>query len=241
MRRRFYLPPAYFSPGMKGYLPPEVSSPRLKRSLKKMGRWIVMGLIRLPQTEPSPGQPLEQLLATRRCERKYARRTITLANATSLLWAAQGVGAADDLRTAPSAGALHPVEIYLAAGAVDELLPGIYRYLPTDGAIKSVAEGDRRAALAAAALGQAWLADAALILVIAADYERSTWKHGRRGIRYVHMEAGHGAQNVLLMAATLNLRAAVVGAFDDKRVASVTELVADQTPLYLLPVGYPRG
>jgi SagB-type dehydrogenase family enzyme len=200
-----------------------------------------MDLIRLPQTEPSPGQPLERLLSQRRCERKYARRSVTLANATSLLWAAQGVSNADDLRTAPSAGALHPMEIYLAAGDVNELLPGIYRYLPIDGAIRSVAEGDRRAALAAGALGQAWLADAALILIIAANYEHSTGKHGRRGIRYVHMEAGHVAQNVLLMAATLNLRAAVVGAFDDKRVASVTELAGDQTPLYLLPVGYPRN
>jgi SagB-type dehydrogenase family enzyme len=130
------------------------------------------------------------------------------------------------------------MEIYLVAGAVTELAPGVYRYLPNEGAIKSAAEGDRRAALAGAALGQAWVADAALILIIAANYKHSTWKHGRRGKRYVHMEAGHVAQNVLLMASTLNLGAAVVGAFDDKRVASVTELVGDQTPLYLLPVGF---
>lgn len=199
-----------------------------------------MDLIRLPQTEPNPGQPLEQLLAKRRCERKYARRSVTLANATSLLWAAQGVSAADDLRTAPSAGALHPVEIYLVAGAVNELLPGIYRYLPNEGAIENAAEGDRRVALAAAALGQAWVADAPLILIIAADYGHTTSKHGRRGKRYVHMEAGHVAQNVLLMAATLNLRAAVVGAFEDKRVAAAIGLVRDKAPLYLLPVGYPR-
>jgi SagB-type dehydrogenase family enzyme len=132
------------------------------------------------------------------------------------------------------------VEIYLVAGAVNELLPGIYRYLPNEGAIENAAEGDRRVALAGAALGQAWVADAPLILIIAADYGHTTSKHGRRGKRYVHMEAGHVAQNVLLMAATLNLRAAVVGAFEDKRVAAVTELVRDKTPLYLLPVGYPR-
>jgi SagB-type dehydrogenase family enzyme len=195
-------------------------------------------LIKLPQTEPNPGQPLEQLLAQRRCVRKYAHRSVTLADATSLLWAAQGVNADDDLRTAPSAGALHPIEIYLAAGAVTELVPGIYRYLPSEGAIENSAEGDRRVALARAALGQAWVADAALILIIAADYEHTTSKHGRRGKRYVHMEAGHVAQNVLLMAATLNLGSAVVGAFDDKLVAAATGLDGNQAPLYLLPVGY---
>ena len=195
-------------------------------------------LIKLPQTEPNPGQPLEQLLAQRRCVRKYAHRSVTLADAASLLWAAQGVNADDDLRTAPSAGALHPIEIYLAAGAVTELAPGIFRYLPSEGAIENAAEGDRRVALARAALGQAWVADAALILIIAADYEHTTSKHGRRGKRYVHMEAGHVAQNVLLMAATLNLGSAVVGAFDDKLVAATTGLGRNQTPLYLLPVGY---
>src|SRR5215217_914223 len=94
-------------------------------------------LIKLPQTESNPGQPLEQLLAQRRCVRKYAHRSVTFANAARLLWAAQGVNADDDLRTAPSAGALHPIEIYLAAGAVTELAPGIYRYLPNEGAIEN--------------------------------------------------------------------------------------------------------
>lgn len=198
-----------------------------------------MNLIKLPRTEPSPGHPLEQLLARRRSMREYADRPVTLANAACLLWAAQGVSAADGLRTAPSAGALYPMDIYLAAGAVTGLVPGIYRYLPSEGAIARVLEGDRRAALAAAALGQSWLADAALTLVFAARYGRTTWKYGRRGIQYVHMEAGHAAQNVLLMAAALNLCAAVVGAFDDGRVASVTGLSGEETPLYLVPVGHP--
>ena len=198
-----------------------------------------MSLITLPQTESSRSEPLEQLLARRRCVREYADRPVTLANAACLLWAAQGISTADGLRTSPSAGALYPMDIYLAAGAVTELVPGIYRYLPREGAIEGAAEDDQRAALAAAALGQTWLADAALILIITAHYERTTWEYGRRGIQYVHMEAGHATQNVLLMAVTLNLGAAVVGAFDDGRVASVTGLSGKETPLYLVPVSYP--
>lgn len=198
-----------------------------------------MSPIKLPQTEPSPAQPLEQLLARRRCIREYVDRPVTLTNAACLLWAAQGISAANGLRISPSAGALYPMDIYLAAGAVTGLVPGIYRYLPKEGAIEGAGEGDQRAALAAAALGQSWLADAALILIIAARYEHTTWKYGQRGIQYVHMEAGHAAQNALLMAATLNLGAAVVGAFDDGRVASVAGLSGKETPLYLVPVGYP--
>lgn len=198
-----------------------------------------MNLIRLPKTEPSPAQPLEQLLARRRCMREYADRPVTLANAACLLWAAQGITDPQGLRTTPSAGALYPMEIYLAAGAVTELVPGIYRYLPREGAIACVMEGDRRIALAAAALGQSWLADAALTLVFAARYGRTTLKYGRRGIQYVHTEAGHAAQNVLLMAVALNLGAAVVGAFDDERVVSVMGLSEEETPLYLVPVGHP--
>jgi len=198
-----------------------------------------MSLIKLPQILSSAAQPLEQLLAQRRCVREYAARPVTLAHVATLLWSAQGISSADGLRTAPSAGALYPMDVYLATGAVTGLVPGIYRYLPANCAIEQTGTGDRRAALVAAALDQTWLAEAALILIVTARYERTTGKYGRRGIQYVHMEAGHAAQNVLLTAVALDLAAAVVGAFDEGRVASVTGLSVKETPLYLVPVGYP--
>lgn len=190
-----------------------------------------MNLIKLPKTKPSPGQPLEQLLARRRCVRDYADRPVTLAIAACLLRAAPGV------TDPPSAGTFYPLAIYLAADAVTGLLPGSYRYLPHEGAIACVLEGDRRAALAAAALGQSWLADAAHTLVFATHYRLTTLKYGRRGIRYVHAEAGHAAQNILLMTVALNLGAAVVGAFGNERVASVMGIAGEETPLYLVSVG----
>ena len=198
-----------------------------------------MNFIPLPRAASSPAQSLEHLLARRRSVRDYADRPVTLVAAACLLRAAQGITTADGLRASPSAGALYPLEIYLAAGAVSGLAPGIYRYLPGEDAIAPVLEGDRRAVLAAAALGQSWLAAASLTLVIAAVPGRTTVKYGRRGIQYVHMEAGHAAQNILLMAVAQNLGAAVVGAFDDARVASVTGLAGEETPLYLVPVGHP--
>lgn len=198
-----------------------------------------MSLIKLPKTEPSLSQPLEQLLAQRRSVRDYTGQPVALAEVACLLWAAQGITDPQGLRTTPSAGALYPLDIYLTAGAITGLMPGTYRYLPREDAVACVLEGDRRIALAAAALGQSWLADAALTLVFAVRYGRTTWKYGRRGIQYVHMEAGHAAQNVLLMAVAQNLGAAVVGAFDDEHVASVMGLAGEETPLCLVPVGHP--
>ena len=196
-----------------------------------------MNLIRLPKTRASLGHPLEQLLARRRSVRDFTAQPVALSTVASLLWAAQGITDPRGFRTTPSAGALYPLELYLVAGAVTGLEPGSYRYLPQDSAMERVLVGDPRPALAAAALGQSWLADAALTLVFAARYERTRWKYGQRGLQYVHIEAGHAAQNILLTAVSLNLAAAVVGAFDDKHVASVMHLASEETPLYLLPVG----
>ena len=198
-----------------------------------------MSILSLPKVEPSPPLRLEQLLARRRSIRDYTVQPLTLAQVASLLGAAEGITLAPDLRTAPSAGALYPLQLYLVAGNARGLIPGVYRHLPDPGALEQLAEGDRRNDLAAAALGQSWIAAAPLTLVFTARYARTTKKYHQRGIQYVHIEVGHAAQNALLMAVALNLGAAVVGAFDDGGVVSVVGLDTEETPLYLLPVGHP--
>lgn len=200
-----------------------------------------MAFISLPKLEFSVGPPLEELLERRRSVRDYAPKPVTLAQAATLLWAAQGTTDREGLRTVPSAGALYPLELRIVAGDVSGLAPGIYRYLAPQGVLDLGAEGDWRHALATAALGQSWLADAPLILVFSARYSLTTGKYHQRGVQYVHIEVGHAAQNVLLMAVALNLVAAVVGAFQDERVAEVVGLNVGESPLYLLPIGYPKS
>ena len=196
-----------------------------------------MSLIKLPRAEAALGHPLEMLLSRRRSVRDFASKPVSLVEASCLLWAAQGISDARGLRTAPSAGALYPLQVYLVAGDVSGIDAGIYRYLPRENAIEAVQKGDLRNELARAALGQSWLADAALSLVFVARYRRTTGKYGKRGIPYVHIEVGHAAQNVLLTAVALNLGAAVVGAFDDGDVGALLRLSREETPLYILPVG----
>ncbi len=117
------------------------------------------------------------------------------------------------------------------------LLPGVYRYLPGSHAAIQVIDGDVREDLFASALGQSSVRDAPAVIIIAADYQRTTGKYGERGIRFVQMEAGHSAENIYLQGYTLGIGTVAIGAFDDAGIASVLGLPANQTPLYLMPVG----
>jgi SagB-type dehydrogenase family enzyme len=193
--------------------------------------------IKLPDPNYDSNTSIEMALLERRSIRTYKGKPLELAEISQLLWAAQGTSDPKGLRTAPSAGALYPLEVYVVAGDVTDLADGVYRYNPTVHELERILEGDKRAELADAALGQSCVRDGAALLVISGIYERTTGKYGERGERYVHMEAGHAAQNVYLQAVSLDLGTLVVGAFDDEKVKSVVNMADDEDPLYLMPVG----
>jgi len=196
--------------------------------------------VQLPEPRQEGAISVEQALARRRSVRDFRATPLPLASVGQLLWAAQGITNPRGDRTAPSAGALHPLEVYLVAGAVTGLEPGVYRYEPARHQLLRVAAGDVRRDLARAALEQDWVADAPGILVLAGVYERSARKYGQRAPRYVHMEVGHAAQNVYLQAVALDLGTVVVGAFQDSQLAHVLKLPAEVQPLGVMPVGHPR-
>jgi SagB-type dehydrogenase family enzyme len=184
---------------------------------------------------------VEEALGARRSVRDFENIPISPPDISQLLWAAQGITHIEGLRTAPSAGALYPLETYIVVGSVSELPAGVYRYKPDGHEMERVAEGDRREQLCDAALSQPVVKDAAAVIVLTAVYERTTWKYGERGIRYVQMEAGHAVENVCLQAITLGLGTVVIGAFEDHKVKSILSLPRQQQPLYLVPVGKPSG
>jgi SagB-type dehydrogenase family enzyme len=196
--------------------------------------------VALPAPSLEGDVPVEQALARRRSVREFASEPLSLPAMSQLLWAAQGITGPGGLRTAPSAGALYPLEVYLAAGAVSGVRPGVYRYDPRRHRLVLASEGDVRAGIARAALDQDWLAEAPAIIVLAAVYQRTARKYGKRSARYVHMEVGHAAQNIYLQAGALGLGTTMVGAYRDKELARLLGLPERTKPLAVLPVGKPR-
>lgn len=180
---------------------------------------------------------VEHALRARRSTREFQSLPLTLAEAAQLLWSAQGVTNAEGHRTAPSAGAMYPLELYLAAAHVEGLNPGVYHYLPGEHALEAVRDGDVRGELMAAALDQACVGVGAALLVFTAVYERTTGRYGDRGVRYVYMDVGHAGQNVHLQAVALGLGTVVVGALDGEAVRRIIGAPANEDPLYIMPVG----
>ena len=188
--------------------------------------------INLPAPSSAGKMSLEEALQSRRSIRRYSDQPLSEQEISQLLWAAQGVTSPQGYRTAPSAGALYPLELYAVTQS------GVYHYDPARHTLGFVQEGDARRKLYEAALKQDPVLKAPLVIVITAVYERTEIKYGEeRGPRYVHLEAGHAAQNLLLQAVTLGLGAVPIGAFYDDRVQGALDLPADHMPLYLIPVG----
>lgn len=192
----------------------------------------------LPGIESHGDMSVAEAIEARRSVRAFRRKDLALSDISQLLWAAQGITDRDGLRAAPSAGALYPVEVYLVAGDVEGLPPGVYRYTPQEHHLILVASGERRNPLAGAALGQSWVRRAPAVIVITAVFERSAVKYGQRARRYSHIEVGHVAQNIYLQATARGLGTVIVGAFDDAEVQEVLDLPPDHAPLAIMPVGH---
>ncbi len=194
-------------------------------------------IIKLPEIEYDSDFSIEKSLLKRRSIRRYKDEPLKISEVSQLLWAAQGITNNRGLRTAPSAGALYPLEVYIIVGNVHELQPGIYKYKPQEHEIHMLMEGDRRKDICNASLGQSCVENGAIVIIFSAVYERTTRKYQERGIRYVYMEVGHAAQNVYLQAESLNLGTVVVGAFYDDEIKRIMNMPDEENPLYIMPVG----
>lgn len=195
------------------------------------------------QPKTSGAISVEEALARRRSVREYADAPLTVEQVMQLLWAAQGITNTEyGFRTAPSAGGLYPLEIYLVAkiSGVAGLEAGIYRYEPRNHTLIKIIEGDFSGQMMAAALDQEWVGAAPVNFVITAVFERTTGKYGERGVRYVWQETGHAAQNIYLQAVALGLGNVVIGGFHDAEVQRILRLSDFEKPAYVIPAGVLR-
>ena len=201
----------------------------------------------LPSPKTEGKVSVEQALAKRRSQRRFVNQEITSEQLSQILWAAYGVTEPranpsflrGGLRTAPSAGALYPFEIYVAVGKVKDIESGVYKYISQEHKIVRTIEKDVREELCSAALGQDMIKEAPVVIIHSAIFSRMTGKYGERGReRYVCIDLGHSAQNIYLQVEALFLGTCAVGAFIDEKISQILQLPENEEPLFLMPVGH---
>jgi SagB-type dehydrogenase family enzyme len=222
--------------------------------------WVAVGFaqatepvtIPLPSPRQDSNMSVEKAISHRRSVRDYAEGYLSLGDISQILWAAQGFTQErkdpprmwnqkyewqGGLRTAPSAGALYPMEVYVLAGKVEGLDKGVYKYIPKTHSLKKIMIEDKRLELSDAALEQPSIESGAAVLVLAGVYDRTSYKYGDRAERYVHIETGSIAENISLQCVALGLGTVLMGAFKDDEVKKVLQMPEDERPLLIMPLG----
>lgn len=200
----------------------------------KKGDAASLETLALPKPQTRGKMSVEEALSRRRSVRRFDPSPLTMEQLSQLFWALQGITSPRGFRTAPSAGATFPLEVYAATA------DGLYKYIPDGHRAGILARKDLRPALGKAALGQPYVSNASAVFVITAFFERTSGKYGSSAERFVVLEAGHAAQNLMLQAVSLGLGTVPIGAYRDADVRSALGLPAGEVPLYLIPVGHPR-
>ncbi len=186
---------------------------------------------------------MEQAISQRRTIRSFSDEILTLNQVSQLLWAAQGItGKSGFKRSAPSAGALYPMDVYTVVGknCIALLEAGVYHYSPDKHTVNRIEKKDRRNLLSKAALSQNWLSRAPVSFIITAEYSRIKSKYGSRGYRYAMIEAGHIGQNIFLQAQALGIQTGIIGAFHDREVVNTLNLPRSHEPLLIMPAGHKK-
>ena len=199
-------------------------------------------IITLP--EPSPEKlttPIGKVLEERKSVRSFGSDPLTPVELSQLLWASQGVTRhvqGFGLRTAPSAGALYPIETYLAVHNVSEIETGIYHYAVETHELEQLKKGDFRISAAQSALDQEIAYTANVVFIWTAIFERSKWKYQQRAYRYIYLDAGHIAQNVALSAVALGLGSCQIAAlYDDEANSLLGVDGVEESTVYMTVVG----
>ncbi len=199
--------------------------------------------IALPKAVELDRMSLDEAIRSRESVRRYANKEMSQEQLSYLLWASTGISRAKgrrQFRTAPSAGALYPIETYLCVNNVEGIGEGLYHYAIEDHGLEALKDGPFSVELANAALGQKMCVEAAVVFVWTAIFQRMKWKYGQRAYRYVYLDAGHIAENLALAAVSLGLGSCQIGAiFDDEADAVIDVDGAEESVIYMTTVGSP--
>lgn len=198
--------------------------------------------INLPKPKQFGSVSLEEVIANRKSVRNFSSSPLSIGQLSQLLWSCYGfTNLTSARRTIPSAGAIYPLQIYIAVGkdAIPDIEEGLYSYNPKEHSVTHVMSGDIKFLLYSGCNAQDCVQTAPICIIICADYDKMKTRYGRRAKRYTKFEVGHAGQNIYLQAAALNLSTVAVGAFDDECLEKLLKLGKKIKPLYIFPVGRP--
>ena len=227
------------------YLPEKMAGGRLDWASKPDGykAYPDSERVALPAFKPDRLMSLDEILKRRQSVREFRAQPLSLGQLGYLLWASTGLGRTEggyEFRTAPSAGALYPIETYVVAHDVRKLESGLYHYAIQEHELEQLQLGDLRRPIALAALGQGMAATAPVVFIWTAMVERSKWKYRQRAYRYIYLDAGHIAENLALAAVGLGLGTCQIGALFDDEVNRILGLDGcEETVVYMSVVGVP--
>jgi SagB-type dehydrogenase family enzyme len=203
----------------------------------------------LPNVTPSKGASFEHVAAARRSIRRFSGQQLDLKQLSRLLFFGNGItgrldasehGIVQPVRAAPSAGALYPVELYVAVEAVEGLVSGLYHYAVDRHGMEFLTPGSLADVLSEATSDRATFSNAAAAFILTGAFGRAHFKYGERGYRFALLEAGHICQNILMAATALGLGAVALGGFVDDEVNSTLDLDGvNEAAIYLIAAGYP--
>ena len=197
--------------------------------------------IQLPDISPLADTTLHEVLKNRKSIRKYQNKPIKKEILSYLLWASTGISRTEggyEFRTAPSAGALYPIETYLVVNNVEEIKPGVYHYNIQNHYLELLKEGGYAVQTVQAALGQKMCADAPVVFIWTAIFQRMKWKYDQRAYRYIYLDAGHIAENLALAATSLELGSCQIGALYDDEVNQIIDVDGtEESVIYMSVVG----
>ena len=201
-------------------------------------------VIKLPSPRRGDKISLDAALHDRRSIRSFSAQPLDQQQLSYLLWASTGIQRKEQtyaFRTAPSAGALYPIETYLVVNNLVDLDPGIYHYAIRNHQLEELQTGDFGQAVSQAALEQSMCANAPVVFIWTAIFNRSKWKYGQRAYRYIFLDAGHIAENLALAATGMKLGSCHIGALFDEEINSIIEVDGvEESVIYMTVVGYPR-
>ena len=201
--------------------------------------------IALPEPALEGGLPAALAIATRRSTRSYSTLPMNLDELSRFMFLTTGVSSdafGNARRTAPSSGALYPIEVYPIVHNVDGVEPGVYHYAYREHALELVRAEDMRGRVVEQGLGQEFLGQCGAVLFVTMILQRMRPKYQDRSYRYGLLEAGHLGENAYIAATEMGLGACGVGAFMDD---AMNEMIGvdgvEEAVVYMLAVGHPAA